>query len=83
MAFGHLLVLGSTALGLGALRGEEVTEAGRATHELTFGGKLEALGDGLLGLLHGWEGEKAETRAVLGKGKSGRWLLRFTLWLPR
>ena len=53
MAFGHELVLGSTALGLGALGGKQVTEAGRATLELTFGGELEALGDGLLGLLHG------------------------------
>jgi hypothetical protein len=30
-----------------------VTEAGRAANKLSAGGQLEALGDGLFGLLHG------------------------------
>ena len=58
VAFCHQLVLRGATLLLRALGGKEVTEAGRAAHELAFGGKLEALGDGLLGLLHGESGRK-------------------------
>lgn len=71
MARGNLLVLGGTTLLLRALGGKEVTEPRRATHQLAFGGELEALGDGLFGLLHGNEREKTETRCVLGKGNLG------------
>ncbi len=72
MAFGYLLVLGGTSLGLRALRGKQVTEAGRATHELAFGGKLEALGDGFLGLLHGMEGRKQRRRRGVARANSGK-----------
>ena len=58
VAFGNELVLGGTAFLLGAFRGEQVTEAGSATHELAFGGKLEAFGNGLFGLLHEKSGRK-------------------------
>lgn len=71
MAFGHQLVLRGTALGLGALGGKEVTEAGRATLELTFGGELEALGDGLLGLLHGREGRRQRAPRGLARNLFG------------
>ena len=53
MAFGNLFVPGGTTLLLRALRGQQVTEARRATHELTSRGELEALSHGLFGLLHG------------------------------
>ena len=68
MAFGDELVLGSTTLLLRALRTKQVTEAGRAADELALGGQLEALSNGLFGLLHG-EREKAEIGASVGKGK--------------
>ena len=44
VAFSHKLVAGGTALLLRALRGQQVTEAGRATHKLTCRGEFEALG---------------------------------------
>ena len=53
MSFRNQLVLGSTAFLLGALGGQKVAEAGRAANKLSAGGQLEALGDGLFGLLHG------------------------------
>ena len=56
MAFGNELVPGGTTLLLRALRGQQVTKAGRAANQLTRGGELEALGDGLFGLLHGESG---------------------------
>ena len=52
VALGDQLVLGSPALLLRRLRGQQVAEAGRAAHELAAAGQLEALGDGFLGLLH-------------------------------
>jgi hypothetical protein len=52
MAGSHKLVAGSTSLGLGAFRGEQVTKAWRAANQLTCTGYLEALGNGLFGLLH-------------------------------
>jgi hypothetical protein len=58
VAFGNELVLGGTAFLLGAFRGEQVAEAGSATHELAFGSKLEAFGNGLFGLLHELSGRK-------------------------
>ena len=71
VAFGHQFVLGSTALGLGALGGKQVTEAGSAAHELTFGGQLEALGDGLLGLLHGKGVRTQRTPGGVARANSG------------
>ena len=58
MAGSHLLVAGGTAFGLRALRGQQVPEAGRATHEFARTGQFEALGDGLFGILHGESGRK-------------------------
>jgi len=58
MAHINELVPGGTTFGLRALRGQQVTEAGRAAHELSASGNLEALGDGLFGLLHGESGRK-------------------------
>ena len=52
MAGRHQLVAGGTAFGLRALRGQQVTETGRAANQLTRTGYLEALGNGLFGLLH-------------------------------
>lgn len=63
------LVPGSTTLLLRALGGKEMTETGRAAHELALGGQLEALGDRLLGLLHGNEGSKTEGESQTVKGK--------------
>jgi len=53
MTGGHQLVAGSTSFGLRALGGQQVTETGRAADQLTRSGYLEALGNGLFGLLHG------------------------------
>ena len=65
MAFSNELVLGSTTFGLRALRGQQVTEARRAADQLSFGGNLEALGNGLFGLLHGRSGRKQSTGGVM------------------
>ncbi len=65
MAGGHELVPGGTAFGLRAFRGEQVTEAGRAAHQLTRSGYLEALGDGLFRLLHVESGAKQRTPKAL------------------
>lgn len=62
MAGGHKLVAGSTAFGLRALGGQQVTEAGRAANQLTRTGYLEAFGNGLFGLLHGWSYTKQRAR---------------------
>jgi hypothetical protein len=67
VAFGDELVLGGTTLLLRALGGKQVTEAGRAANELTSGGELEALGDGLFGLLHGGSGRKQGVRSRLAR----------------
>jgi len=53
VAFGNEFIPGGTTLLLRALRGQQVTEARRTTHELTGRGELEALSHGLFGLLHG------------------------------
>ena len=66
MALRHELVTGGTTLLLRTLRAEQVTEAGRAPHELALSGEFEPLGNGLLGLLHG-ERSKTETGFRLGK----------------
>ena len=42
MAHIDQLVTRSTTFGLRALRGQQVTEAGRAADKLSFGGNLEA-----------------------------------------
>jgi hypothetical protein len=42
-----------------------VTETGRAADQLTRSGYLEALGNGLFGLLHEWSGGKQWTPAPL------------------
>src|SRR5690606_12216984 len=68
VAFGDELVLRGTTLLLRALGGQQVPEAGRAAHELALGGQLEALGDGLFGLLHGNERSKTEGTSLHGKG---------------
>ena len=68
MAYVDQLVTSSTTFGLRALRGQQVTEAGRAADKLSFGGNLEALSDGLFGLLHGESGRKQRSRACLARG---------------
>lgn len=52
MAIRYKLVLSSTTLLLRALRTQQVTEARGAANQLALGGQLEALGNGLFGLLH-------------------------------
>ena len=68
MAFGDELVAGGTTFGLRALRGQQVPEAGRAANQLSASGNLEALGDGLFGLLHGESGRKQRARGDLARG---------------
>ena len=68
VAGSHELVLGGTTLLLRALRGKQVTETGRAANKLTGGGELEALGDGLFGLLHGGSGRKQGVLSRLARG---------------
>jgi len=58
MTFSHQLVTRGPALLLRALRGQQMTEARRAAHELAASGKLEALSNGFLRLLHGESGPK-------------------------
>lgn len=58
MTLGNLLVTRGATFLLGAFRAKQVTETGRAAHELALGGELEALGDGLFCLLHGESGPK-------------------------
>ena len=69
MAGGHELVAGGTSFGLRAFCGQQVTETGRAADQLTRTGYLEALGNGLFGLLHGWSGPKQRAHARLARGK--------------
>src|SRR5690606_14015369 len=69
MARSHQLVATGTTLLLRALRGQQVSEAGRTAHELAFRGKLEALGNGLFGLLHEMSGRTQGTNAGLASGK--------------
>jgi hypothetical protein len=45
-----------------------VSETRRATHELSLGGELEALGDGFFGLLHGESGRKQRSPGRLARG---------------
>ena len=68
VAGSHKLILGGATLLLRALRGQQVTKTGRAAHELTSGGELEALGDGLFGLLHGESGRKQRVSTALARG---------------
>src|SRR3954470_14604944 len=68
MAFGDQLVAGGTAFGLRALRGQQVTEARRAADQLSGGGNLEALGNGLFGLLHGWSWPRQSADPALARG---------------
>ena len=65
MAFGNEFVSGGTTLLLRAFRGQQVTEARRATHKLTGRGELEALSHGLFGLLHGEKRRKQTTHSQL------------------
>ena len=69
MTGGHKLVAGGTSFGLRALRGQQVTETGRAADQLTRTGYLEALGNGLFCLLHGWSGPKQRARVRMARGK--------------
>ena len=69
MAGSHELVAGGTAFGLRALRGQQVTEIGRAADQLTCTGYLEALGNGLFCLLHGWSGPKQRAWGRMARGK--------------
>ena len=71
MAGSHELVAGGTAFGLRALGGQQVTEPGRAADQLTRSGYLEALGNGLFGLLHGVSGPKQTTTGGLASVLSG------------
>ena len=68
MTGSHELVAGGTSLGLRALRGQQVTKTGRAADQLTRTGYLEALGNGLFGLLHGWSGPKQRAGGRLARG---------------
>ena len=68
VAFGDELVLGSTTLLLRALRTKQVTEAGRAANELALGGQLEALSNGLFGLLHEESGGTQTAGLRLARG---------------
>ncbi len=79
MAFGNELVARSTAFGLGAFRGEQVTKARRAANELALGGQLEALGYGLFGLLHEESGRKQGAVASLARGFLGKCAERTSL----
>jgi hypothetical protein len=45
-----------------------VTEAWRTPDQLARGGQLEALGNGLFGLLHGWSCTKQRPRPRLARG---------------
>lgn len=76
MAFGDELVTRGTTFGLRALRGKQVTEAGRAANQLSGSGNFEALGDGLFGLLHGEKGRKQRPRAAMARGKLGGFSLK-------
>ena len=67
MAHIDQLITRSTAFGLRALRRQQVTEAGRAANKLSASGNLEALGDGLFGLLHGESGQKQRAGPTLAR----------------
>ena len=71
MAGSHELVLRSTSFGLGAFGGEQVTEARSTPDQFTRTGYLEALGNGLFGLLHGWSWTKQRARGRMARGKFG------------
>ena len=66
-------VSGGAAFLLGAFGSQQVTKTGRATHQLALGGQLEALSDGLLGLLHVRSGRKQRTARGLARGKCGNY----------
>ena len=72
MTGGHELVAGGTSFGLRALRGQQVTETGRAADQLTRSGYLEALGNGLFCLLHEESGGKQRTPARLASVMSDK-----------
>ena len=72
MAGSHELVAGGTSFGLRALRGQQVTETGRAADQLTRTGYLEALGNGLFCLLHGGSGPKQRGHPHLAGGNFSR-----------
>ena len=72
MAFSDELVFGGTAFLLGAFGSQQVTKAGRAANELTFGGELEALSDGFLGLLHNEKGRKQRRLDALARAKCSK-----------
>src|SRR5258708_6512499 len=77
MAGGHELVAGSTAFGLRALSGQQVPETGGAADQLARSGYLEALGDGLFGLLHERSGGKQRTPARMASILSDK-----VVWTP-
>src|ERR1700690_59876 len=70
MARRDKLVPGGAPLLLGALGRKQVPEARRAAHELSAGGQLEALGDGLVRLLHEESGRTHRVAEGLARGKS-------------
>lgn len=70
MTFGHKLVFRSATFLFVAFRSEQVPKAGRAAHQLALGGQLEALGDGLFGLLHEESGRKQRTWKLLARVKN-------------
>src|SRR3954468_5644905 len=76
MAFGHQLVTRRTTLLLRGFRAEQVTKARRAAYELTGGGELEPLGNGLLGLLHGKSVRKQRSTPPLARVLCGKVELR-------
>jgi hypothetical protein len=68
MRFGQDLGFTEAPFLLGGLCAGEVPSPGRTVQQLTCGSQLEALGNGLFGLLHG-ELSKTERGGSLGKGE--------------
>ena len=72
MARSNELVLGGATLLLGRLGRKQVPEAGGPANQLATGGQFEALGNGLLGLLHERSGQTHRVAEGLARGKSPR-----------
>ncbi len=57
---------------LGGLSAGDVPGPGRTVQQLACGGQLEALGNGLFGLLHGWNFRKQSVRPTLARANLQR-----------
>jgi hypothetical protein len=64
----YLFVLGGSTLLLRTLGGRQVTEPGRAAHQLAGCRQFEALSDGFLGLLHKESGRKQSAALPFARG---------------